>query len=57
MNYSKTSNTLLCNPATQKAPGNPSEAAAPMQQAQQHWVRRTEGADGQTSRPLGRREF
>lgn len=29
MNYSKTSNTLLCNPATQKAPGNPSELQLP----------------------------
>lgn len=39
MYYSKASNTLLYNPATQRAQGETSGAAASMQQAQKHWVR------------------
>lgn len=35
INYSKANNTLLYNPTTQRAKGEPSGAAAPMQQAQQ----------------------
>lgn len=35
MNYSKTSNTLFHNPATQRAQGEPSGAAVPLQQTQQ----------------------
>ena len=36
MYYSKASNTLLYSPATQRAQGETSGAAAPMQQAQKH---------------------
>lgn len=48
--YSKASNTILYNPATQRAQGGTSGAAGPEALHQGE-------AESQTSRALGRREF
>lgn len=55
MHYRKGRYTLLYNPATQRAQGEPSGAVAPIHQPQKNQVR--ERLKSQTSRALGRKEF